>query len=88
VSSAPSDGKRGGKGGGRADYSTLALASTATAELVAPILIGVWLDGRYGWAPWGMAVGATIGFVGSLAHLMRIAGRANRAAGGGEGDGE
>ena len=40
-----------------------------------PVLIGVWLDSRYGWAPWGLAVGATLGFVGGLAHLVVIARR-------------
>jgi F0F1-type ATP synthase assembly protein I len=59
----------------RADYRGLALAGTAVGEIVAPVLIGVWLDSRYGWAPWGLAVGATIGFVGGLAHLVVIARR-------------
>lgn len=65
-------------GPGRADYSSLALASTAVAELVAPILIGVWLDDRYGWAPWGLITGAVLGFVGGITHMMVITARANR----------
>ena len=32
-----------------------------------PILIGVWLDNRYGWGPRGMAVGAVVGLVGAFA---------------------
>ncbi|MBA4065256.1 MAG: ATPase F0F1 [Isosphaera sp.] len=62
----------------RVDYRGLALAGTAVGEIVAPILIGVWLDGRYGWAPWGLAVGATLGFVGGIAHLIVIAWRENK----------
>lgn len=64
----------GDKPGGN-DYRVLALASTAVGELVAPILIGIWLDSRFDWSPYGLAVGAVIGFVGSIAHLMVIANR-------------
>ena len=67
-------GGNGEKPGG-ADYRVLAIASIAVGELVAPILIGLWLDNRFGWSPFGLAAGAVIGFVGSLAHLMLIAGR-------------
>lgn len=62
----------------RNDYTSLALASTAVAELVAPVLIGVWLDRRFGWSPWGLVVGATVGFVGGLAHLLYLARRAEQ----------
>ncbi len=81
MSDAPDDGTGGSKGApgpkgeGRADYSSLALASTATAELVAPVLLGVWLDHQFGWAPWGVAVGGVVGFVGGITHLMMIANR-------------
>ena len=63
---------------GTSDYSGLALIGTAVTELVAPILIGVWVDNRFGWAPWGLVVGTTIGFVGGIGHLLVIAGRADK----------
>lgn len=54
------------------DYRSLALVSTAVAEMVAPTLIGVWLDSRYGWSPWGVLAGATLGVSVSVFHLLRI----------------
>ena len=73
----------GGRDGG--DYRGLAIAGTAVTELVAPILIGVWLDQRYGWSPWGIAVGAVIGFVGGIAHLVYLTKQADRKKSGGPG---
>jgi F0F1-type ATP synthase assembly protein I len=46
-----------------------ALAQTGL-EMVVPVAIGVFLDGRFGWSPWGVAVGAVVGFVGGLAHML------------------
>ncbi len=60
------------------DYRGLALASMAIGEMVGPILLGVWLDDRYGWAPWGLAVGAVIGVVGGIGHLIVTARRMSR----------
>ena len=54
------------------DFRGLALIGTAVAEMVAPILFGVWLDGRNGWSPWGLVVGAVLGVGGSVAHLVMI----------------
>ncbi len=70
-SSSGGDGERSGGN----DYRVIALASTAIGELVGPILIGLWLDNEFGWSPYGLAVGAVMGFVGSIAHLMLIANR-------------
>jgi ATP synthase protein I len=47
-------------------------------ELVAPILLGVWVDQQFGWSPWGLVVGGTIGFVGSITHMMMLANRENK----------
>jgi F0F1-type ATP synthase assembly protein I len=44
-------------------------------EMVAPIGIGLVLDYYLHWAPWGAVVGAVIGFVGGLAHLIVLVGR-------------
>lgn len=61
------------------DYRGLALASTAVMEFAAPVVVGAWLDQRYGWAPWGVAVGAVLGLVGGTAHLFLMMKRAERA---------
>jgi len=42
-------------------------------EMVVPIFLGVWLDNRFGWAPWGTVTAATIGLVGGLFHLVYLA---------------
>jgi F0F1-type ATP synthase assembly protein I len=46
-----------------------ALAQTGV-EMVAPIAIGALLDGYFGWSPWGAGVGAVVGFVGGLTHML------------------
>jgi len=63
------------------DYRGLALASMAIGEMVGPILLGIWLDDRYGWAPWGLAVGAVIGVGGGIGHLFLMARRMSRDSG-------
>jgi F0F1-type ATP synthase assembly protein I len=62
------------------DYRSLGLVLTAVGEMVVPILIGVWLDDRYGWSPWGLVVGATLGLVGGVGHLIVTARRESRRA--------
>jgi ATP synthase protein I len=44
-------------------------------EMVAPIGIGVVLDYYVGIAPWGAVVGAILGFVGGMTHLIVLATR-------------
>jgi F0F1-type ATP synthase assembly protein I len=47
-------------------------------EMVAPILVGLYLDRTFGWAPWGVAVGAVLGLVGGIYHLIVQANRIDR----------
>jgi F0F1-type ATP synthase assembly protein I len=54
------------------DYRGLALAGTAVAEIVAPVLAGLWLDSRFGWSPWGATAGAVLGVTVSVTHLVLI----------------
>ena len=44
-------------------------------EMAAPIIIGVTLDIYLGWRPWGVVVGAVVGFVGGLTHLIMMVNR-------------
>lgn len=44
-------------------------------EMVAPIALGLALDYWLGWSPWGAVVGAVLGFVGGLTHLIILANR-------------
>jgi len=44
-------------------------------EMVLPIVLGVFLDRWLGWAPWGVVVGAVLGLVGGLWHLVLLLNR-------------
>ncbi len=44
-------------------------------EMVAPIGVGLALDYYLGWSPWGAVVGAILGFVGGLTHLIVLVNR-------------
>ena len=63
------------------DARSLALISTAVAQMVVPILVGVWLDDRYGWSPWGMAAGAVVGVGGGFFLLVRMSRKLYRTGG-------
>lgn len=39
-------------------------------EMALPIFLGVWLDNRFGWSPWGTAIAAILGLTGGLTHLV------------------
>ena len=39
--------------------SGLVYIGMAVTQFVVPILIGVWLDKKYGWSPWGLIAGGT-----------------------------
>ena len=41
------------------------------ASLLACVLIGMWLDSRFGWSPWGVLVGSGVGLIGSMFNLIR-----------------
>jgi hypothetical protein len=42
-------------------------------EMVAPIVIGVFVDRHWNCSPWGVGVGVVVGLVGGIAHLAMIA---------------
>lgn len=60
------------------DAKSLALISTAVLQMVVPILVGVWLDDRNGWSPWGLVVGAVLGVGGGFASLVWMSRRQDR----------
>ncbi len=53
----------------------LALAQTGL-EMVVPVALGVVADNYFGWSPWGAGVGAVVGFVGGLTHMLILLKRA------------
>ena len=42
------------------------------------VLVGLWLERRYHWAPWGMIGGAAVGLAAGMYLMIRDALRANR----------
>jgi len=41
-------------------------------EMVAPLVVGLLLDHWLGWTPWLTVIGAVMGFVGGLGHLVAL----------------
>jgi F0F1-type ATP synthase assembly protein I len=47
-------------------------------EMVAPAGLGAVLDHYLGWSPWGVVVGAVLGLVTGIAHLVALSNRQDR----------
>ena len=41
------------------------------AGLLACVLVGMWVDSRFDWSPWGVLVGSGVGLTGSMVNLIR-----------------
>lgn len=41
-------------------------------------VVGIWLDGRYGWSPWGVLVGSMVGMAAGMYLLIKDATKINR----------
>ena len=55
-------------------YMTL---SQVGVEMVVPIIAGLGVDYGLGWSPWGVIVGAVLGFVVGLTHLVVVVSKDN-----------
>ena len=42
------------------------------------LVVGTWLDRRYGWQPWGMLIGSMLGLAAGLYLLIRQGLRMNK----------
>ena len=42
------------------------------------VLVGRWLDNRYGWAPWGLLIGVMLGLASGMYLLIKDAIRINK----------
>ncbi|MGL4554711.1 MAG: AtpZ/AtpI family protein [Gemmataceae bacterium] len=61
-----------GKPGNRKLLGRLLALSQVGVEMVAPAALGVWIDGRLGTSPWCVIVGAMLGLVGGMIHLVLL----------------
>lgn len=64
-------------------YAGLGIELVAMVGLLS--LLGWWIDGRFGTAPWGLVIGAMAGLIGGMANLVRTAMGAVRRPGDGGG---
>lgn len=59
------------------DRSKLGIGLSMGIQLMAGVglglLVGYWLDGRYGWSPWGVLIGALIGLAGGMYLMIKEA---------------
>jgi F0F1-type ATP synthase assembly protein I len=66
--------------GNRNDLNRYLAYSQVGLEIVAPVGLGVLIDLHYNILPWATTIGAVLGFVGGLYHLVKISNADNRPA--------
>ncbi len=58
--------------------------SSVGIELAISVLLGYfagdWLDGEFGWSPWGAVLGLSFGFAAGLRSLYRLSQKISREA--------
>lgn len=64
-------------------YAGLGIELAAAVGLLS--LLGWWIDGHFGTAPWGLVIGAMVGLIGGMANLLRSAFSAVGPSAGGRG---
>ena len=73
----------------RSRYAKIAVGAALGSQFVGSaaggVIVGVWLDGRYGTGPWATIVGSVLGLVAGLVILIRMGRAASGASGGGPG---
>jgi F0F1-type ATP synthase assembly protein I len=47
-------------------------------EMVVPVALGLWLESYFDWRPWGVVVGAVVGLVTGVTHLVAILDRGHK----------
>ncbi len=67
-------GDQGGKYGSDKDlWHYLGMGTQLTGTVGAFVLLGWWLDRKFGWTPWGLAVTASIGVAAAMYKFLKDA---------------
>jgi F0F1-type ATP synthase assembly protein I len=73
-------------GGNRKELARYAAIGQVGLEMVAPAVVGIYLDSALGWSPWGVIVGAALGLTLGLIHLVHLANKSHKEDGPGPSD--
>lgn len=58
-------------------WAYVALGSELAGSVLVPVLLGLWADGKLGWAPVGVICGAVLGMALAGTMLVRLVMRAD-----------
>jgi F0F1-type ATP synthase assembly protein I len=67
------------------EFSRYATYSQIGLEMVGPIILGLIVDHYAGTRPWGVVIGAFLGFFGGIFHLVQLLNKQNRPPSSGPG---
>ena len=62
-----------------AEYAEyLALGTHIAASMLVPVVMGIYADSRWDLSPWGVIIGALIGFGSMISIVIKLASRTSR----------
>lgn len=54
----------------------IALGTHIAASMIIPVVIGIYVDNRWNFSPWGVIIGALFGFGSMISIVLKLASRA------------
>ena len=71
-------GRSGRKGGDDSGWGNVGVGLQMLVGTALGFFVGNWLDGRFGWSPWGVLVGTMLGLAAGMYLLIKDAIRINK----------
>ncbi len=56
----------------------IALGTHIAASMIVPVIIGIYVDRRWEVSPWGVIIGALLGFGGLISIVIRLAAKSGK----------
>lgn len=53
----------------------MALGTNIAASMIIPVVIGIYVDNRWNFSPWGVIIGALLGFGSMISIVLKLASR-------------